>query len=66
MQNICPENQWDDFLTSLKTDLPMSFRITSSCDLEAKQLLKLIEGGLFTDLLQRDISESSKPFCLPW
>lgn len=36
--------------------------------MEAKQLLKLIEGGLFTDLLKGKLNENedSKPFCLPW
>lgn len=68
MQNICPEDEWNSFLDSLKTDLPTSFRITASCDIEAKILLKLVEGVFFTDLIKGVLSEpqNSKPFCLPW
>lgn len=69
MQNICPEDEWDNFITILKSDLPTSFRITASCDAEAKSLLKLVEGVFFTDLLKGELSheqQSNKPFCLPW
>lgn len=69
MQNICPEDEWDHFITVLKSDLPTSFRITASCDSEAKSLLKLVEGVFFTDLLKVEVSDklqNSKPFCLPW
>ncbi|XP_025200507.1 tRNA (cytosine(34)-C(5))-methyltransferase [Melanaphis sacchari] len=69
MQNICPEDEWNTFLETLKTDLPTSFRITASCDAEAKIMLKLVEGVFFTDLLKGELSDeqqNSKPFCLPW
>ena len=29
-QAICPEDQWDDFMAVLKTDLPAAFRITGT------------------------------------
>lgn len=69
MQNICPEEEWNHFITVLKSDLPTSFRITASFDSEAKSLLKLVEGVFFTDLLKGEESDelqNSKPFCLPW
>lgn len=69
MQNICPEGEWDHFISVLKSDLPTSFRITASCNIEAKTLLKLVEGVFFTDLLKGELSDeqqNSKPFCLPW
>ncbi|XP_060856524.1 tRNA (cytosine(34)-C(5))-methyltransferase [Metopolophium dirhodum] len=69
MQNICSEDEWNTFLEVLKTDLPTSFRITASCDVEAKILLKLVEGVFFTDLLKGELNDeqnNSKPFCLPW
>jgi len=69
MQNICSEDEWDHFITVLKSDLPTSFRITGSCNAEAKSLLKLVEGMFFTDLLKgelADTQQNSKPFCLPW
>ena len=69
MQNICLEDEWNAFLDALKTDLPTSFRITASCDVEAKILLKLVEGVFFTDLLKGELSgeqQNSEPFCLPW
>lgn len=69
MQNICPEDEWDHFISVLKSDLPTSFRITASSNIEAKSLLKLVEGVFFTDLLKgelKDEQQNSKPFCLPW
>ncbi|VVC46159.1 Hypothetical protein CINCED_3A003626 [Cinara cedri] len=71
MQNICPEDEWDNFVTTLKSDLPSSFRITASSNAEATELLKFVEGVLLTDLLKVERSDahelkSSKPFCLPW
>jgi len=61
-------NEWSDFLAILKTDLPTSFRISAICAIEAKLLLQLIEGGLFTDLLEDKMNESEmcKPICLSW
>ncbi|XP_025410289.1 tRNA (cytosine(34)-C(5))-methyltransferase [Sipha flava] len=69
MQNICPKGEWDHFISVLKSDLPTSFRITASSNIEAKSLLKLVEGVFFTDLLKGELSDeqkNSKPFCLPW
>ncbi|XP_050530543.1 tRNA (cytosine(34)-C(5))-methyltransferase isoform X2 [Daktulosphaira vitifoliae] len=69
MQGICKEDEWDEFVNVLKTDLPTSFRITGSSDNEAKALLKMVEGVFFTDLLKHEQSEQlsiAKPFCLPW
>lgn len=69
LQKICPENEWDNFIDVLKSDLSTSFRITASCDAEAKTMLKLVEGVFFTDLLKGELSDeqkNSKPFCLPW
>lgn len=71
MQKICPEDEWDNFVTTLKSDLPSSFRITATSNAEATELLKFVEGVLLTDLLRVERSDenelkSSKPFCLPW
>lgn len=69
MQNVCTEDEWDNFISVLKSDLPTSFRITGSCVTEAKSLLKLVEGVFFTDLLKGELTDeqqNSKPFCLPW
>lgn len=64
MQNICPPNEWDEFVAVLKSDLPTSFRITASCNEEANIMLKLVEGVFFTDLIKGELND--KPFCLPW
>lgn len=39
---ICGENEWEDFLTSLRSDLPVTFRISGSKK-TSKRLLELIQ-----------------------
>lgn len=66
-QGIVPEEQWDDFMHSLRTGLPVAFRITGYLP-ESNYLLKIIKSEYFESLLSvgEDGEASSKPTALSW
>lgn len=73
-QSIVPENQWESFITTLKENLPVAFRITGS-KAETKALLKIIKGELFEEILNTKLetdnaivneAEKVRPHCLPF
>jgi len=68
-QNIVPPEEWDQFMKSMKEDLPTAFRVTGS-KAEAKSLLSIVESQFFKDLVNADTGdetiEAVKPICLPW
>lgn len=69
MQNVCKNDEWDDFITSLKTDLPTTFRITGSKG-EVKKMLDLVQGEFIKECLNQNGEEETKDvptiFSLPW
>ncbi|CAK9830295.1 tRNA (cytosine(34)-C(5))-methyltransferase [Anthophora retusa] len=72
-QKIVPEEQWDSFMSTMKKNLPVAFRLTGS-KVEAKRLLETIKGDFFKEILNahmEDNSESSEEGkdilrCLPF
>lgn len=68
-QNVCKSDEWDDFIRSLKTDLPTTFRITGSRG-EAKKMLDLVQGEFITQCLNQngegDGKDAPTIFALPW
>ncbi|XP_023937164.1 tRNA (cytosine(34)-C(5))-methyltransferase [Bicyclus anynana] len=72
VQKVCPEDQWDDFMKSIKENLPTAFRITGS-KCEADALLKIVTSEYFSEILNmklkvegKDEEEEIKPINLPW
>ncbi|XP_011690842.1 PREDICTED: tRNA (cytosine(34)-C(5))-methyltransferase [Wasmannia auropunctata] len=49
-QRIVPEDKWDAFISTIRTNLPVAFRITGS-KVEAKALLKIIKSDFFKEIL---------------
>ncbi|CAD7086913.1 unnamed protein product [Hermetia illucens] len=71
-QNICGSDEWESFLTTLRTDLPTTFRVTGSRD-EATALLDIIKSKFFeeyvkgvAELRNIDGGHVEMPKCLPW
>ncbi|XP_076374959.1 tRNA (cytosine(34)-C(5))-methyltransferase Nsun2 [Megalopta genalis] len=72
-QGIVPDDQWDSFMTMMKKNLPVAFRITGS-KMEAKRLLETIKGDFFKEILNTSLenysenSEETKEIlhCLPF
>ncbi|XP_030760200.1 tRNA (cytosine(34)-C(5))-methyltransferase [Sitophilus oryzae] len=66
-QNVCStKEEFDNFISVMKTDLPSTFRITGSKGV-ARKMLELVEDQLIKDCVQQEGSE--KPpniFALPW
>lgn len=63
---ICPKNEWDSFLQTLRTNLPTTFRI-SNCRKIAKRLLDIIQTEFFDRYVVESSAEgSTRPFSLPW
>ncbi|EDX01237.1 tRNA (cytosine(34)-C(5))-methyltransferase [Drosophila yakuba] len=73
LQKICAsEEEWSQFLESIRDNLPTTFRVTGFKD-EAKALLSIIETQLFTEyvravaeLHQKAPEDVERPLCLPW
>lgn len=67
--NVCKPEEFDEFITSLKTDLPATFRITSS-KCVANKMLQIVEKQLIDDCVNVDQTDpNEKPpniFPLPW
>nr|XP_054748162.1 RNA cytosine-C(5)-methyltransferase NSUN2-like [Lytechinus pictus] len=66
-QNLVPEGEWDQFMASLKTHLPATFRITGFRG-QANQVLRYLKGECFNELLKSDAEEAieTKPTAIPW
>ncbi|KAF5301115.1 hypothetical protein FQR65_LT08945 [Abscondita terminalis] len=65
-QKICKEEEWNDFLTAIKSDLPATFRITGSKE-EAKKMLEIVKGELIDECLhQSEVEGDISIFPLPW
>ncbi|KAL3287618.1 hypothetical protein HHI36_002087 [Cryptolaemus montrouzieri] len=67
IQKVCPDEEFDEFITCLKTDLPATFRITGSKG-EAKKMLEIVQGQFIKDCFKQEDPEQ-KPlniFPLPW
>ncbi|XP_067650794.1 RNA cytosine-C(5)-methyltransferase NSUN2-like [Haliotis asinina] len=67
-QKIVPEGEWETFEEILKTDLPVTFRITGSRK-QAQELLRVIKGQYFSNLVNQTIEgdvEIEPPKNLPW
>ncbi|CAH8436983.1 unnamed protein product [Schistosoma turkestanicum] len=56
-QGIVPENEWESFISYLKKDLPITFRVTGFRD-QNKELLRLIKQKY-----RKDISEMQHYMC---
>lgn len=73
MQRICAtEEEWQQFLTTIRDNLPTTFRVTGFKD-EAKALLKIIKTQLFeeyvrgvAELHELPAEKVERPLCLPW
>lgn len=79
-QKIVPEEEWNAFMTMMRENLPVAFRITGSKS-EAKALLEIIKGDFFEEILNLKLDEHEgeeeeedeaekvekmKPHCLPF
>ncbi|XP_063897586.1 tRNA (cytosine(34)-C(5))-methyltransferase [Helicoverpa armigera] len=72
-QKVCPEDEWDTFMKTLKENLPTAFRITGS-KCEAAALMKLVKSQYFSEILNMKLhaegddgeGEEIKPINLPW
>ncbi|XP_050718595.1 tRNA (cytosine(34)-C(5))-methyltransferase-like [Eriocheir sinensis] len=78
-QKIVPEEEWDEFLTRMKENLPAAFRLTGTKNM-ACALLRVLKETFFEPLSQITPPELTpeeqeageepvkplKPLCLPW
>lgn len=67
VQNVCKQEEFDEFIRVLKTDLPATFRITGSKGVVYK-MLEIVEGQLIKDCMNQT-GATEKPlniFPLPW
>ncbi|XP_011170203.2 tRNA (cytosine(34)-C(5))-methyltransferase [Solenopsis invicta] len=56
-QGIVPEDKWDAFISTMRTNLPVAFRITGS-KAETKALLKIIKSDFFKGILNANLNNS--------
>lgn len=59
---ICKDDEWEDFLKAMRTDLPTTFRICG-CRNTAKKLLNVIRDDFFEKYIA---DQQTKPKPLPW
>ncbi|XP_022908247.2 tRNA (cytosine(34)-C(5))-methyltransferase [Onthophagus taurus] len=67
-QGICKVEEWDTFISALKSDLPATFRITGSKG-EAKKMLDIIKDIFVKNCLNEPSENGEKKpdiFPLPW
>ncbi|XP_045455997.1 tRNA (cytosine(34)-C(5))-methyltransferase [Melitaea cinxia] len=71
-QKVCPEDQWEEFMNSLKSNLPTAFRITGSKS-EADALSNIVRSEYFSEILNmklkvegKEEEEEIKPINLSW
>ncbi|XP_070160064.1 tRNA (cytosine(34)-C(5))-methyltransferase isoform X2 [Polyergus mexicanus] len=60
-QGIVPEDKWDAFISTMRTNLPVAFRITGS-KAEAKVLLEIIKSDFFKEILNANLNEHKEDF----
>lgn len=73
IQKIVAEDKWDEFICTMRKNLPVAFRITGSKS-EAKVLLEIIKSDFFKEILNTNLKDddevdSSKKtilHCLPF
>lgn len=72
IQKVCPEEEWETFMTTLRKDLPTAFRVTGS-KYEAEALMNIVKSKYFSELVNMKLNdegkedgEEIKPFNLPW
>ncbi|KAJ8973049.1 hypothetical protein NQ317_011329 [Molorchus minor] len=66
-QKVCKEEEYDEFIKSLKTDLPATFRITGS-KCVANKMLEIVQEQLIKDCINQTEGDE-KPltiFPIPW
>ncbi|KAK6983380.1 tRNA (cytosine(34)-C(5))-methyltransferase [Biomphalaria glabrata] len=66
-QGFVPEDEWNNFYETLKTTLPVTFRITGYKS-QSEELLKNIKGKFFSNLLDVKVDGEAlpPPKQLPW
>lgn len=64
-QNICNENEYDEFINSIKSDLPATFRITGS-KCVAKKMLEIVQDQLIKECVAKSEENAPNIFPLPW
>ena len=66
-QGIVPEDEWDEFMTSLKATLPSTFRITGH-GAHAKEMLRIVKSDHISNLVEVVEGEEviAAPKVLPW
>ncbi|KAL3860582.1 hypothetical protein ACJMK2_010684 [Sinanodonta woodiana] len=65
-QGIVPEGEWELFHKTLKSSLPVTFRITGTRS-QAQELLKIIKGQYFSNLVGTKVDgKLIEPKCLHW
>ncbi|VDP08866.1 unnamed protein product [Soboliphyme baturini] len=57
-QNIVPDNQWEDFLSALRRDLPHTFRLVG-CKRTAAELLHILKKDYFPSLQDVYVDEEN-------
>ncbi|EFN60724.1 tRNA (cytosine-5-)-methyltransferase CG6133 [Camponotus floridanus] len=60
-QGIIPGDKWDAFINTMKTNLPVAFRITGS-KAEAKALLEIIKSDFFKEILNANMNGDKEDF----
>ncbi|KAL6260466.1 hypothetical protein P5V15_007991 [Pogonomyrmex californicus] len=58
-QGIVLEDKWDAFISTIRTNLPVAFRITGSKS-EAKALLEIIKGDFFKEILNANLDSNKE------
>ncbi|XP_062563812.1 tRNA (cytosine(34)-C(5))-methyltransferase [Armigeres subalbatus] len=70
-QNICKPEEWDEFIAKLRSNLPVTFRITGFKS-QARALLKIIKDNFFSEYyravaqFRENGEEVPEPQCLGW
>ncbi|XP_013415807.1 tRNA (cytosine(34)-C(5))-methyltransferase isoform X2 [Lingula anatina] len=64
-QGIVPEGEWDQFMSTLRQELPVTFRITGYRS-QAKRLLDVIKSEYFSNLVNMVGDSVQPPKLLPW
>ncbi|KAL1115524.1 hypothetical protein AAG570_007553 [Ranatra chinensis] len=56
-----PESEWDEFLKSMRRDLPTAFRISAACpQRESARLLDIVRGEFFERLINEEIPQDAE------